>query len=61
MRRVSLFFVLTSISFLWAAEKPSVPAWVERSNQNTRVVLESEAEFAPEFYARQGVEGSRRH
>src|SRR5256885_5101977 len=57
MRRVSFFSVFSLASVLWAAEKPASPAWVERSNQNTRIVLESEAEFAPEFYARQGVEG----
>src|SRR5207237_8354703 len=57
MRRPSLFLILTPACLLWTAEKPAVPAWVERSNQNTRIVLQSEAEFAPEFYARQGVEG----
>src|SRR5437762_3750665 len=57
MRRVRLFLIVSLASVLWAAEKPAVPAWVERSNQNTRIVLESEAEFAPGFYARQGVEG----
>ena len=49
--------VALATSLVMAAEKPAVPAWVERSNQNTRIVLQSEAEFAPEFYARQGVEG----
>ena len=57
MRRAFLFLILTPAFLLWAAEKPAAPAWVERSNQNTRIVLQSEAEFAPEFYARQGVEG----
>src|SRR5438105_11630137 len=57
MRRAYLLLILTSALPLWAAEKPSTPAWVERSNQHTRIALQSEAEFAPEFYARQGVEG----
>src|SRR5436853_6979392 len=57
MRRAYLLLILTSALPLWAAEEPAVPAWVERSNQNTRIVLQSEAEFAPEFYARQGVQG----
>src|SRR5438477_9551527 len=49
--------VALATSLVMAAEKPAVPAWVQRSNQSTRIVLESEAEFAPEFYGRQGVEG----
>src|SRR6184192_1581958 len=57
MRRAFLFLLLTPACLLWTVEKPAVPAWVERSNQSTRIVLQSEAEFAPEFYARQGVEG----
>ncbi len=40
-----------------AAEKPKEPDWVVRSNQNTRIVLESEAQFAPEAYGSLGVEG----
>src|SRR5581483_10935042 len=40
-----------------APAKPALPAWVERSNENTRLVLESESKFAPEEYARRGVEG----
>src|SRR5438477_11194677 len=57
MRRAYLLLILTSALPLWAAEKPAAPAWVERSNQNTRSVLQSEAEFAPEFHARLVVEG----
>jgi len=40
-----------------ASAKPALPEWVQRSNENTRLVLESESKFEPEFYARQGVEG----
>ncbi|HTC95106.1 MAG TPA: DUF885 domain-containing protein [Terriglobales bacterium] len=40
-----------------ASAKPAVPEWVQRSNENTRLVLESESKFDPEYYARQGVEG----
>jgi uncharacterized protein (DUF885 family) len=40
-----------------AAESPKAPEWVARSNENTRVVLESEAQFAPEAYGSLGVEG----
>jgi Bacterial protein of unknown function (DUF885) len=40
-----------------AAEKPKAPEWVTRSNQNTRIVLESEAGFAPEAYGSLGLEG----
>lgn len=40
-----------------ASTKPTAPDWVQRSNENTRLVLESESKFAPEFYARQGVTG----
>ncbi|HTD22411.1 MAG TPA: DUF885 domain-containing protein [Terriglobales bacterium] len=40
-----------------APTKSAPPDWVQRSNENTRIVLESESKFAPEFYARQGVTG----
>ncbi len=40
-----------------AAEKPKEPEWVARSNQNTRIVLQSEAQFAPEAYGSLGVDG----
>jgi Bacterial protein of unknown function (DUF885) len=40
-----------------AAEKPKEPEWVTRSNQNTRIVLQSEAQFAPEAYGSLGVDG----
>ena len=39
------------------ASKPVLPDWVQRSNENTRIVLESESKFGPEAAARQGVEG----
>src|SRR5260370_37524697 len=39
------------------ASKPVLPDWVQRSNENTRIVLESESEFGPEAAARQGVAG----
>ncbi|HEY2031921.1 MAG TPA: DUF885 family protein, partial [Myxococcales bacterium] len=32
-------------------------AWIERSNQNAKIVLDVQARFAPEFAARQGVTG----
>jgi hypothetical protein len=40
-----------------AAPKPATPEWVARSNQNTRLVLESEARFFPEAYGSLGVDG----
>ena len=40
-----------------ASAKPTLPDWVQRSNENTRLVMESESKFAPEGYARQGMEG----
>jgi uncharacterized protein (DUF885 family) len=32
-------------------------AWIERSNQNARILLDVQARFAPEFAARQGISG----
>ncbi len=56
-----MFCMLLALSLLTQAqEKPAakaVPAWVERSNQYTKIILDSESKFFPEGAARQGVEG----
>src|SRR6266852_6278700 len=66
MKIAGIFFTLIAALALTAnaqsnpvpvSTKPTVPDWVQRSNENTRIVLESESKFAPEFYARQGVTG----
>jgi hypothetical protein len=40
-----------------AAAAPSTPAWVQRSNENTQVLLEPLARFSPEGAGRLGVPG----
>jgi hypothetical protein len=40
-----------------AAAAPAAPAWVERSNENARVLLEIDARFQPESAGAFGVEG----
>lgn len=37
--------------------KPAVPEWVQRSNENTHLLLQAESKFNPEGAARAGVEG----
>ncbi len=50
------FALLPSVSFA-APDEQKVPAWVERSNQNARLLLDIDARFMPESAARNGVEG----
>jgi hypothetical protein len=40
-----------------AAATPSAPAWIERSNENARLLRDIMARFTPEFAGRFGVEG----
>src|SRR5262245_42039811 len=64
MKFPGVFFVL--FSSLWGlaaaaqqkpAFKPAVAGWVQRSNENAQLVLQSDSKFAPETAARVGVEG----
>ncbi len=50
------FALLPSVSFA-APDEQKVPAWVERSNRNARLLLDIDARFMPESAARNGVEG----
>ena len=40
-----------------APAPPAAKTWIERSNENAKVLLEVQARFSPEFAARQGITG----
>jgi len=57
MEKTFILILFFAAALAVAADKPATPAWVERSNQNTRLALDTEAQFTPEAFARQGVLG----
>ncbi len=55
---LSLLVLSLPSAFAQAAPSaPKLPVWVERSNENTKVLLAIEARFEPEGAAQAGVEG----
>jgi hypothetical protein len=54
-KQILLSFLLLSTFTL--AQQQAPPAWVARSNQDAKILLDEEARFNPEAAAQQGVEG----
>ena len=55
-----LFYSLLSLSFIASAKTEATvksDSWVERSNKVAYKILESQAQFAPEFSGQQGISG----
>ena len=59
MKRLTKHALGLALSALFAATAASAEeqAWVKESNQNAMVLLNVQAQFAPEFAGRTGVEG----
>jgi uncharacterized protein (DUF885 family) len=62
MRTLLAAFVIFALSCAHPQPAPAPPAaqdrgWIERSNQNAQLLLQVQAQFTPEFAARQGITG----
>jgi hypothetical protein len=52
-----MFALMTNAQSTSTPAKPAVASWVQRSNENTHLLLQVESKFTPEGAARAGVEG----
>ena len=55
--KIKILLGFLSLGALAIAQQKTPPAWVARSNQDAKVLLDVEARFNPEQAAQQGVEG----
>ena len=55
-RRLKIVAAAAALAIAVPAAAQDAPAWIERSNEYTRQLLETEAQFSPEGASQTGLE-----